>query len=63
MAKLKLSKSALQQQKDPDQMVQEAREEGWISDVYEQLTHQNARAWLRHFAKVTETAPQPPTDD
>jgi trigger factor len=54
---------AAQQQKDPDQLLEEARQEGWISDVFEQLMHQNARTWLRQRAKVTETAPPPPSED
>jgi len=49
---------AAQQQQDPDEMLRTAQKEGWIADVMEQLTHQNARNWLRSRAAVTETTPE-----
>ncbi len=54
---------AAQQQKDPDELLAQAQREGWLPDVYEQLMHQNARAWLRELAKVTESEPEAPSAD
>ncbi|MCB9897519.1 MAG: trigger factor [Planctomycetes bacterium] len=48
---------AQQQNHDPEASVQHARSEGWVVEVQEQLTHNNARAWLRERAQITEQAP------
>lgn len=53
---------ARQQGHDPDATVAAARKEGWIMEVQEQMTHNNARAWLRERCEVTEQAPEPGDD-
>lgn len=48
---------AQQQDRDPEASVLHARKEGWLVEVQEQLTHNNARAWLRERADITEQTP------
>jgi trigger factor len=50
---------AQEQKQDPETLVQQARREGWLSDVAASLTETRVREWLRGKAEVTETAPTP----
>ncbi len=52
---------AREQQQDPEALVQQARREGWLSDVAASLTETRVREWLRTKAVVTETAAAPVT--
>jgi len=42
---------------DPEQAVAKSIQEGWISEVQEQLSNEQVRAWLRERAQVTEQQP------
>lgn len=50
---------ARSQDQDPEAVVQQARNEGWLQDVAATVTESKTREWLRGHAAVTETAGNP----
>ncbi len=45
------------QNQEPDALLAEAREQGWLNDLAAQVTEQKTRDWLRGRATITETRP------